>query len=141
MRTPFTGGKRVKCIELHLPNWFREFISRIRLLVKLWRYWHSSVCCSGILLWSFMYFSVQCITCKWHFVCCFVPQADAIVGKLQNIKEQEKDGKCTLVIAADTVSFHFRLEFIWYSLIKKHNLRELIMIDCLCLKDQPEVPN
>ncbi|KAL7124391.1 hypothetical protein ABFS83_14G045600 [Erythranthe nasuta] len=30
-------------------------------------------------------------------------KADAIVGKLQNIKNQETDGKSTLVIAADTV--------------------------------------
>lgn len=41
----------------------------------------------------------------------FVPQADAIVGKLKNIGNQEKDAKPTVVISADTVCLFISPEF------------------------------
>lgn len=44
-----------------------------------------------------------------HFLYCFVPQADAIVGKLKIIGNQEKDVKPTVVISADTVCLSFPL--------------------------------
>lgn len=51
---------------------------------------------------------------RWHFVYCFLPRAEAIIGKLENIGNEEKDAKPMVVIAAHTVCLSFPLWF--YSL-------------------------